>query len=78
MCLKGVGDHYYLDKPLFLFLDEVQYDESGISTKSIYDRLECFYFPPVQRLLLTTTRYRAAIYEKIYPLSFTSLLKLNI
>lgn len=71
-----------LDKPLFLFLDEVQYDEKwGISLKTIYDRAHnVFIFSTGSAAALINSNpdiARRAIYEKIYPLSFTEFIKIK-
>jgi hypothetical protein len=71
-----------LDKPLFLFLDEVQYDEKwGSSLKSVYDRSEnVFIFSTGSAAALMNSNpdlARRSIYEKIYPLSFTEFIKIK-
>ncbi|MCX6736558.1 MAG: AAA family ATPase [Candidatus Parcubacteria bacterium] len=71
-----------LDKPLFLFLDEVQYDEKwGAVLKSIYDRSQnVFLFSTGSAAALINSNpdiARRAIYEKIYPLSFTEFIKIK-
>mgnify|MGYP001559808912 FL=1 len=71
-----------LDKPLFLFLDEVQYDEKwGMALKSIYDRSQnVFLFSTGSAAALINSNSdiaRRAIYEKIYPLSFTEFIKIK-
>lgn len=71
-----------LDKPLFLFLDEVQYDEKwGIALKSIYDRSSnVFIFSTGSAAVLINNNpdiARRAIYEKAYPLSFTEFVKIK-
>ncbi|MFH1456694.1 MAG: AAA family ATPase [Patescibacteria group bacterium] len=71
-----------LDKPLFLFLDEVQYDEKwGIALKTIYDRAHnVFIFSTGSAAALINSNpdiARRAIYEKIYPLSFTEFIKIK-
>lgn len=71
-----------LDKPLFLFLDEVQYDEKwGVTLKSIYDRSQnVFIFSTGSAAALINSNpdiARRAIYEKIYPLSFTEFIKIK-
>ncbi|MBI4653363.1 ATP-binding protein [Candidatus Kuenenbacteria bacterium] len=71
-----------LDKPLFLFLDEVQYDEKwGITLKTIYDRSHnVFIFATGSAAALINNDSdiaRRAIYEKIYPLSFTEFIKIK-
>jgi len=71
-----------LDKPLFLFLDEVQYDEKwGATLKSIYDRsADVFLFSTGSAAALINSNpdiARRAIYEKIYPLSFEEFVKIK-
>lgn len=71
-----------LDKPLFLFLDEVQYDEKwGTSLKSVYDRSQnVFIFSTGSAAALINSNpdlARRTIYEKIYPLSFTEFIKIK-
>ncbi len=71
-----------LDKPLFLFLDEVQYDEKwGATLKTIYDRTNnVFMFATGSAAALINSNSdiaRRAIYEKIYPLSFTEFIKIK-
>ncbi len=71
-----------LDKPLFLFLDEVQYDDNwGITLKTLYDRADnVFIFCIGSAAALVNTNSdiaRRAIYEKIYPLSFTEFIKIK-
>ena len=71
-----------LDKPLFLFLDEVQYDEKwGVALKTIYDRSQkVFIFSTGSATVLINSNSdiaRRAIYEKIYPLSFSEFIKIK-
>ncbi len=71
-----------LDKPLFLFLDEVQYDEKwGITLKTIYDRAHnVFIFSTGSAAVLMNSNSdiaRRAISEKIYPLSFAEFIKIK-
>jgi predicted AAA+ superfamily ATPase len=71
-----------LDKPLFLFLDEVQYDEKwGATLKAIYDRAHnVFIFSTGSAAILLNSNsdiVRRAIFEKIYPLSFSEFLKIK-
>ncbi len=71
-----------LDKPLFLFLDEVQYDEKwGATLKTIYDRAHnVFMFATGSAAAIINSNSdiaRRAIYEKIYPLSFTEFIKIK-
>lgn len=71
-----------LDKPLFLFLDEVQYDEKwGATLKTIYDKSHnVFMFATGSAAALINSNSdiaRRVIYEKIYPLSFTEFIKIK-
>lgn len=71
-----------LDKPLFLLLDEVQYDEKwGITLKTVYDKSHnVFIFSTSSAALLMNSNpdiARRAIYEKIYPLSFVEFIKIK-
>jgi hypothetical protein len=70
------------DKPVILFLDEVQYDEKwGITLKSIYDRSRKVFIFATGSAALTMNINpdvaRRTIYEKLYPLSFTEFLKIK-
>lgn len=69
-----------LQKPVFLFLDEVQYqDKWGVTAKTIYDRTEkatnkVFIFATGSSAISLQTNAdiaRRMIMEKIYPLRFT-------
>lgn len=71
-----------LDKPLFLFIDEVQYDSSwGVALKTIYDKSDkVFIFTTGSSAVLLNMNAdvaRRAIQEKIYPLSFTEFIKIK-
>lgn len=71
-----------LDKPLFLFLDEVHYDKSwDISLKSIYDRTNKVFVLATgsSAVLLNSSSdtARRAIFEKLYPMSFSEFLKVK-
>lgn len=71
-----------LDKPLYLFLDEIQYDHRwGAVLKSIYDRsAKVFILATGSAALLLNTNSdiaRRAIFEKLFPLSFTEYLKIK-
>lgn len=78
-----IGRHLEtLDKPLLLFLDEVQYDPQwGIALKSIFDRSnKVFIFATGSAALQmnsNTDIARRTIYEKLFPLSFTEYLKIQ-
>lgn len=71
-----------LDKPLLLFLDEVQYDAKwAITLKSIFDRSnKVFIFATGSAALLMNMNpdiTRRAVFEKLFPLSFTEYLKIK-
>ena len=71
-----------LDKPLLLFLDEVQYDKKwAVTLKSIFDRSnKVFIFTTGSAALLMNTNpdiARRAIFEKLFPLSFAEYLKIK-
>ncbi|EKE20420.1 MAG: hypothetical protein ACD_7C00582G0003 [uncultured bacterium] len=71
-----------LDKPLFLFLDEIQYDEKwAITLKSLYDRTNnVFIFVTGSSALALNTNSdvaRRAIFEKLFPLSFMEYVKIK-
>ena len=72
-----------LDKPLFLFLDEIQYDEKwAITLKSLYDRSnKVFIFATGSSALAINNNpdiARRAIFEKLFPLSFTEYVKIKL
>ena len=71
-----------LDKPLYLFLDEIQYDERwGAVLKSIYDRSNKIFIlatgSAALLLNMNSDIARRAIFEKLFPLSFTEYLKIK-
>lgn len=71
-----------LEKPLFLFLDEVQYDKDwGMALKTLYDRTDkVFIFSTGSAAVLFNANCdiaRRPIWEKIYPLSFTEFIKIK-
>ncbi len=71
-----------LDKPLVIFLDEVQYDPTwGLALKSLYDRTDkVFIFSTGSAALMLNSNAdvaRRTIFEKMYPLSFTEYLKIT-
>lgn len=71
-----------IDKPLYLFLDEIQYDDRwGAVLKSLYDRSnKIFVLATGSAALLLNTNSdiaRRAIFEKLFPLSFTEYLKIK-
>jgi len=72
-----------LDKPLLLFLDEVQYDSKwAVVLKTIFDRSnKVFIFATGSAALLmniNTDVARRAVFEKLFPLSFTEYLKIKM
>lgn len=72
-----------LDKPLFLFLDEVQYDKDwALTLKTIFDRSNKVFIVATGSAALlmnmNTDVARRAIFEKLFPLSFTEYLKIKI
>jgi predicted AAA+ superfamily ATPase len=71
-----------LDKPLLLFLDEVQYDEKwGITLKTLYDKtnkVSIFATGSAAALVNSNSDIaRRAIFEKMYPLSFSEFIKIK-
>ena len=71
-----------LDKPLLLFLDEVQYDKKwGVALKALYDRSDnVFIFATGSAAVLVNSNSditRRAIFEKMFPLSFTEFIKVK-
>jgi len=71
-----------LTEPVFLFLDEVQYDEKwALLLKTIYDRTnKVFIFATGSSALslqASTDVARRAIFEKLYPMSFTEYIKVK-
>jgi len=71
-----------LDKPLFLFLDEVQYDKKwGVTLKALYDRSDkVFIFSTGSSAILVNSNsdiVRRAIFERMFPLSFTEFIKVK-
>lgn len=71
-----------LDKPLMLFLDEVQYDKKwGITLKTLYDRTDkVFIFMTGSAAVLINSNSdvaRRTIFEKMFPLSFTEFIKVK-
>lgn len=72
-----------LDKPLLLFLDEVQYDSQwAVVLKTIFDRSnKVFIFATGSAALLmnlNTDIARRSVFEKLFPLSFTEYLKIKL
>lgn len=71
-----------LNKPLFLFLDEVQYDKKwGSTLKVLYDKSDkVFIFTTGSAAVLVNSNsdiVRRAIFEKMFPLSFTEFIKVK-
>lgn len=71
-----------LDKPLLLFLDEVQYDRKWVVTlKALYNRSDkVFIFATGAAAVLVNSNAdvtRRAIFEKMFPLSFTEFIKVK-
>jgi predicted AAA+ superfamily ATPase len=71
-----------LDKPLFLFIDEVQYDSNwGIALKTVFDKSnKVFVFSTGSAAVLMNMNAdvaRRAIHERIYPLSFREFIKIK-
>ena len=71
-----------LDKPLFLLIDEVQYDKNwGIALKTIFDKSnKVFIFTTGSSAILMNMNAdiaRRAIPEKIFPLSFSEFIKIK-
>lgn len=72
-----------LDKPLLLYLDEIQYEEKwGIALKTIYDRSrKVFVIATGSSALHLNTNAditRRAIMEKLYPMSFSEYIKIKL
>lgn len=71
-----------LDKPLLLFIDEVQYDlKWAVTLKTLYDQTNnVFIFSTGSSALLMNTNAdvaRRTVFEKVFPLSFTEYLKIQ-
>lgn len=71
-----------LDKPLLLFVDEVQYDKQwGVVLKALYDKTnQVFIFSTGSAAVLMNTNAdvaRRTVFEKIFPLSFCEYLKIK-
>lgn len=76
------GSFEQLTEPVFLFLDEVQYDEKwGLLLKTIYDRTNKVFIvatgSSALSLQASTDVARRAIFEKLYPMSFTEFIKIK-
>jgi predicted AAA+ superfamily ATPase len=71
-----------LTAPMLLFLDEIQYDEKwAITLKSLYDRSKnIFIFATGSSAISLNTNpdiARRAIFENLFPLSFTEYIKIK-
>jgi predicted AAA+ superfamily ATPase len=71
-----------LEEPVFLFLDEVQYDEKwALLLKTIYDRSnKVFIFATGSSALslqASADVARRSVFEKLYPMSFTEYIKVK-
>lgn len=71
-----------LEAPVYIFLDEVQYDDNWATTlKTIYDRSpKVFVFATGSSSVMLQTNpdiTRRAIFEKVHPMSFTEYMKLK-
>lgn len=71
-----------LERPIILFLDEVQYDKQwGIVLKTVFDRSnKVFIFCTGSSALSMQTNtdiVRRAVFEKLYPMSFTEYMKVK-
>lgn len=71
-----------LQEPVFLFLDEVQYDEKwGVLLKTIYDRSDKVFIlatgSSALSLQASTDVARRSVFEKLYPMSFTEFIKIK-
>lgn len=71
-----------LNQPVYIFLDEVQYDTQwALTLKSIYDRSRKVFICATgsSSLMLQTNAdvSRRSLFQKVYPMSFTEYLKLK-
>lgn len=71
-----------LEKPVIIFLDEVQYDKNwGITLKTIFDRSnKVFIFATGSSAVMLQTNpdvARRVIFEKLFPMSFTEYIKIK-
>lgn len=76
------GSFERLEEPLFLFLDEVQYDRRWAGfLKTIYDRTRKVFIVATgsSAVMLNTNAdvARRAVSEKLYPMSFTEFMKIK-
>lgn len=71
-----------LDQPIYLFIDEIQYEENwGVVLKSLYDRSKkVFIFCTGSSAVSIQTNpdvSRRVVFEKLYPMSFTEYMLLK-
>lgn len=71
-----------LDQPIYLFIDEIQYEENwGLVLKSLYDRSKkVFIFCTGSSAVSIQTNpdvSRRVVFEKLYPMSFTEYMLLK-
>ncbi len=71
-----------LDQPIYLFIDEIQYEENwGLVLKSLYDRSKkVFMFCTGSSAVSIQTNpdiSRRVVFEKLYPMSFTEYMLLK-
>ena len=75
-----------LDEPVFLFLDEVQYDEKWmVVLKTVFDRTDkvCMFVTGSAALMLGGGKVRSDIggrrarYERLFPMSFTEYVRVK-
>lgn len=76
------GSFERLEEPIFLFLDEVQYDNRwAVFLKTIYDRTrKVFIIATGSSALMLNVNAdvaRRAVSEKLYPMSFTEFMKIK-
>ena len=76
------GSFEKLEQPVFLFLDEVQYDEDwSVLLKTIFDRSKKVFIvvtgSSALQLQSITDDARRTVYEKLFPMSFTEYMKIR-
>jgi len=79
---EAIGNFERLEEPLFLFLDEVQYDSHWPGfLKTVYDRTKkvCIVATGSSALMLNVNAdvARRAVSETLYPMSFTEFIKIK-
>lgn len=80
---KFLGNPYEeLDQPIFLFIDEIQYQENwGLVLKTLYDRTKkVFIFCTGSSAVAIQTNpdvSRRIVFEKLYPMSFSEYMLLK-